>query len=142
MDICVLHHVEPMWENSFDREELILNIQDHLERNSYDMVILTTLEYTDGYPELKPYWNRLEEWGYGWEDPEEEKEWYADCNIDISDIIPARGHEFAYVYPWIKELKNATWHLMGGAENECLQDLIDTLEHLDIRYFKINDCIF
>lgn len=140
--VCIIHHVEPMWEGSFDWETLMFDIIEHFENNQYDLVIMTTLEGCGSYEWLKPYYDREEEWSYAWEDPETDPEWYEDCCIDMDDIIPANGHEWAYVYPWIKELDGCEISLMGGHHAECLQDLVDTLDHLGYNYKKIHECIY
>lgn len=144
MKILILHHIEPMWENSFRHwpEDYFLLIGEHLEEEHYDKVILTTLEYTGGYDAIKHLWDTEEEWSYAWEDPAKYPEWYSGSNIDMEDMIPASGHEFAYLYPWIKELSGNDIHLAGGGEGECLQDLIDSLDHLEIPYKKIYNLIY
>jgi hypothetical protein len=142
LKVCIIHHIEPMWSNSFDEYDLMESIIDHFENNQYDLVIMTTLEGCGSYDWLRPYYDREEAWSYTWDDPEYDPEWYSDCGININDIIPATGHEWAYVYPWIKDLNECDISLMGGHRNECLQDLIDTLEHLEYDYNLINECIY
>ncbi len=144
MKILILHHIEPMWEHLFCHypEDYFQLIEEHLEAVLYDKVILTTLEYTGGYDALRHLWDIEEEWSYGWEDPEFNVEWYNNSHIKADDIIPALGHEFTYLYPWIKELKGHKIHLAGGGDSECLQDLVDSLCHLDIPYKKIYNLIY
>lgn len=146
MKICILHHVEPMWEESFNPVQLRGAIRKHFRKHhqDYDLVILTSLEGFDGdmYSWALELVDRHEQWSYTWDNPEDYPEWYEDNGIDTEDIISANGHEWAYVYPWIRELKDAEWFLMGGHESECLQDLVDTLDYLGAKYTKIHDCIF
>jgi hypothetical protein len=142
--ILILHHVEPMWEDGFDKDvfDYMMDIIRHIEQQNYDKVILTTMEGGSCYPEIKHLVDVEEQWGYGWEDPEDCPEIYKNWGIDIKDIIQANGHEFAYLYSWIKELKGNDIHLAGGHQFECLQDLVDSLEHLNISYTKQHELIY
>lgn len=144
MKILILHHIEPMWERSFchNPQDYCFLIEQHIQQESYDKIILTTLEYTGGYNEIKHLWDVEEEWSYTWDDPSEYHERYNDCQIDVNDMIPASGHEWAYLYPWIKELQGSDVYLAGGAESECLQDLVDSLNYLNIPNTKVHNLIF
>ena len=142
-NVLIIHHVEPIWKNGFkmEEDEYIEAIVNHVSENEYDKVIITSFE-GDYYPELKRISDSLEDWTYGWEDPEEQPAWYEICKIDPNDIIRASGHEFTYVYPWIKELVGCEVTLMGGAQYECLADLCDSLHHLSIPYTKVKELIY
>lgn len=142
-NVLIIHHVEPMWKDSFDQDEYeyIEEILQHLEENEYDKVIITSME-GDYYPPLKAAADVLEDWAYGWEDPEEQPEWYEANQIDPNDIIRANGHDYTYLYPWIKELVGSEVTVMGGAQYECLADLCDSLHHLSIPYTKVAELIY
>lgn len=139
MNVLVIYHVEPMWSSSFDEteEDYLEKIKEHLEETKYDQVIATSLE-GDHYPEIKKLATLLEDWAYGWEDPEDESNhsWYEACKIPLEDIVPtSTHHQFTYIYPWIKALKNTTSvTLIGGAQYECLRDLEEALDYLGIEY--------
>lgn len=149
MNILVLHHVEPMWQASMNPGYLE-TVCKHLDEQSYDQIILTTLEgttdefYDEEFWKIAAQTDVVEEWSYAWEDPETERQWYLDSGIDPdTEIIEASGHEFAYVYPWIaKRLKGHNVTLGGGARFECLADFKDTLEHLDIPFTEVDSLVF
>jgi hypothetical protein len=133
-----------MWEGAFNKssDEYLEDIAKHIESKGYDRVILTTLEYSGGFTYWKHLWDVEEEWSYAWGDPQEDVEWYADNEIDLSDIIPASGHGWAYCYQWIKDLEGQDIHLAGGHRHQCLADLQDTFRHLNIAYTDINELIY
>ena len=146
MKVLIVHHVEPMWQAAFDEEpELYVDrIVEFITEGDYDQVIMTTLE-GDAYPYLERTCTKHEEWSYAWEDPDDPRnaEWYHDSDIDPeTEIIPASGHDWAYVYPWIAALKNDEVSILGGAQYECLADLQDTLFHLEIPYTRIQELIY
>jgi len=143
MKVLIVHHVEPMWESLFDLtpEEYVDQIINYIDDHAYDKIIMTTME-GDGYEELGYKCDTHEEWSYGWEDPEEYPQWYNDSSIDPADIIPANGHEFTYLYPWIKNLKGSKIDLIGGAWSACLEDLTNALDHLNIEYNMIVKLIY
>jgi hypothetical protein len=144
--VCILHHIEPMWSGEFHERTLFKNIGKWMDENLGDMreVILTTMEGECGYDHLWEWITKVEEWAYNWGNPEDphERKWYEQNRIDPEDIIPALGHEFTYLYPWIKDLRGYKVYLMGGCQGECLQDLKDALDHLGIEYENVFNCQF
>ncbi len=143
MKILILQHIEPLWEEKFNIDELINNVIKHINRSKYDKVILTTLEYTGGYEELKPFIDMEKEFSYAWENPETEKEWYKNNNIDTKDIIEvSTPHGWAYLYDWIKRLKGHKVSVCGGYDGECLTDLQDILTYLNIPFKRVESCIY
>lgn len=139
--VLILHHVEEMWSKAFDRDDLCHNIRDHILRARYDRVILATLEGSGTYPEIAPLVDQEVNWSYAFEQPDYYRK--RKCGINPEDIIPvSTQHNWAYVYQWIKELRG--WHvsIAGGADGECLTDLQETLDHLGIKYRRIERCIF
>jgi hypothetical protein len=143
MKILIIHHVEPQWVKSFNRDEndYLLDIENHVIHNDYDRIIMTTLE-GDGYQFLEEICHQHEEWSYAWDNPETESEWYDDCNIDTEDIISSSGHEYTYLYPWIKNLAGHEITILGGADGECLEDLRCALNHLEIEFDEVRELIY
>ena len=146
--VLILHHIEPMWEACFNAYELVKKCLTHINRSKYDKIILATFECSKqelyDYPEYIPLVEKIDElqnWSYAWG---------SDIDTAASDfggspddyIYVSTPHETAYLYDWIKDLKGCQVSVAGGHRDECLQDLIETLEHLDIKYKKIEQCIY
>ena len=121
MKILIVHHVEPMWAQSFDlpHDVYVDKIVEHIQEESYDKVIMTTLE-GGAYHWLEQHCDDHQWWSYAWEDPENDPEVYTDNDIDPEDIIQASGHEFTYLYPWIKDLVGADVSVCGGFDTSAL----------------------
>ena len=143
MKVLVLHHIEPMWEACFDRDDLLKKVRKYIRKGNYDRVILATLEgdRSSVYPELEGLYTELVDWSYAWEsDPETSAEQFG---MPVEDFIEVSSpHQVAYLYPWIKELKGHEVAVCGGHRWECLLDLTETLDHLGIPYTKIEKCIY
>lgn len=144
MRVLVLHHIEPQWREFFNEEDLFRNLFRHLSRNRYDRVILSTHAGVI-YPELRPVITDSFEWDYYWEDPrlEEYKAWYAEYGYDISDVIPVSTvHGWTYLYPWMKNLRGHLVTVAGGLRTECLRDFEEALQHLGIKFKKLESCCY
>ena len=148
MKILVLHHVEKMWQNSipFDFVEKVI---EHIEGENYDYIIASTFEdyQSTGYDELDYYINKIENWSYAWivkgYGETKKKHIVKEFGLPKKDIIRVSSqHEFAYCYDWIKKLKGNEIFVAGGCRYECLLDLEETLEHLDIPYTTIQELVF
>ncbi len=138
--ILVLHHIEPTWESGirakgvYPDEYLDRVIRFvRLNRRRYERIILTTLEGDDGYPELRTLVDEVQDWSYAWEDTPEASAEYT--GLKLEDFIEVdTPHRVAYIYPYIKDWKDAgyTVTLAGAFEGECLTDMELTLRHLQI----------
>ena len=137
-ETLILHHVEPMWGEM--AEAVVEPIIRHLRRAEYSEVILTTLEGDHGFKELIPYVTRVEGWSYGWEStPEDAAREFGMNQADF--ICVSTPHEVAYLYPWIKELQ-APLKVCGGHRDECLADMVQTLDHLGKRYRTLDHLVY
>ena len=141
--VLILHHIEPMWEACFNREDFLKTVVTHIRRARYDKVILATLEGCQDsvYPELEGLYTELVDWSYAWEDsPETSAEQF---DMPVEDFIEVSSpHQVAYLYPWIKDLKHYQVSVCGGHRWECLLDLEESLQHLNIDYRRIERCIY
>lgn len=140
--VLILHHIEPMWERFFDPSKLLKAVRKHIKKNHYDRVILTTFEGTPGYPEIAQLVDTVFGWSYAWEDSVEASREVFDYLEPHRFIEVSTHHQVAYVYPWIETLRGMELFVCGGHRDECLQDLLETLEHLKMPYQTVESCIY
>jgi hypothetical protein len=146
--ILVIHHVEEAWLGEWEHEyyhgSTLRNLIDHLSRARYDKIIITTFEGKTGYPELDDLYPATREtWWYS-DKPSDYDEWSKEENPPIiyNNVAQYEGHNWLYVYDWIKELKGHDVRVCGGHRLECLAGLLETMEHVGVKYKKIERCIY
>ncbi len=96
-------------------------------------------EYQTGYPELDNlYPAERVNWWYG-DNPD-----YIESDLEIihNDNANYPGHEWLFVYEWIKDLKGHQVSVCGGHEQECLLGLQTTLDHVGVKYKTIERCVY
>lgn len=136
-------HLEPMFDDIVDYENLIYMLADVVEQNQYDRVIalfsyLESGREPDWYDNLcapKVAW----EWSWGYEKTGDEKydRW----------IIPSdySAHEWTYVPEEVREmaslLSSSEVDICGIFDGECLTDWEAVLEHLNIPYNRLSEVI-
>lgn len=147
MRILIIHHVEPHWEEGFDKDEILAKINSHLATHAYDKIILSMQTPSDpAYPELLEKGCVIEEWLLGfcaYDDPDWH-DFYISHGMSPDDLImAARMNDWVYLYPWIKQLAGNEIHIAGGGDDgNCLTGLEDCLLHLGISYHRVEDCIY
>lgn len=112
------------------------------ECKNADQVIHFTSHVNNDCPidEIIPYVDQEIDWGWGYERDVfidfDEKEW----------VIDSIGHEFTWVPPELRngEFKRPNDYIVlgGGAEWECLADMVSVLDYQDIEYRKLTQIIF
>jgi hypothetical protein len=114
-----------------------------MRRARYDRVILASQDGGDGYEELRHLIDCFEAWSFDWSDPIANAESYRRDGFEPEQFIEVTGHHrWAYLYPWVRDLKGSQVSVAGGIDGSCLLDLEDSLRHLGIRYRRIESCIF
>ena len=138
MRILVIHHVEPQWEEWFNKKELLKALRRHIRKNKYDQVIQSVWDDQNMYDELESYTTTWVNWDYGW-DMEDIEEY----GMDRNDFIEVSSHhEYTYLYPWIKDLAGHEVNICGGHRDACLRDLEESLEYLRIEYTTIESLVY
>jgi len=149
MKILVIHHVEPMWDSSIPhnyRDYLLNYLIENSEK--YDVIMATFLEdyqSTTGCEEIDSFITKTNEWGYGWgygneTKPKQVAKYHEFPKGDI--IRVSSPHDWAYLYDWIKELKGHEIDVCGGYRTECLLDLEESLEHLEIPFKTLDNLVY
>lgn len=132
----IVVHVEPTFGSA--AEDLVPRILRYNEDSDFNKVIYITscrsLGGGDPYQELLNI-SEEQEWVWGGE-PDTE------FPVDVSEhegFIYSSGHEYSEVLEWMRHMpKSAEYTLCGGGRNECLQDIIDIWEHLELD-FTVNE---
>jgi hypothetical protein len=134
MKILVVVHVERGFGEQL--EDLAAQIVRYSEDEDFDRVInITSDECLTGLPPFDCIAERFDdnrEWIWGFD-----KEYYVDEDpekwVEGKNWIETSGHEYSEILDWMHELsKNDEYVLVGGCRSECLQDIIDIWEHLDL----------
>jgi hypothetical protein len=132
MKYLVIVHLEPGFESYAGSLEPMANKVKSLA-NLYDRVLNITCEdlgYNDIFPALVNFPNKSWIWGF---DADYYKEEEPDKWIEGENYIRTTGHEYSEILDWMYELpKKASYTLVGGARNECLQDIYEIFEHLNL----------
>lgn len=141
MKILILHHVEAMWNDSLlnyntSIDEMIEDIKNHLDENNYDKVILNRFEDFEISEEHFPianYINDINSYGYGWT---------ADMFSNSSQYCEGGSHsEVVEIDDWMHDLKGNKVDICGAFDGECIEDLEIALNHLDIKFKRIEHLI-
>lgn len=139
MKHLVIVHLEPMFENTAGSlDKLVNKVKSHA--NLYDKVLNITSADTLGaasYPQLKDF--ESEEWIWGFDaayyQEEEPDKWIEGKNF----IKVTTAHQYAEINDWMYQLpKSASYTLVGGGRDECLQDIYEIFQHLSLKV-KINE---
>jgi len=132
MNILVVVHLEPDFgEHLFELAEEVISYSEDFDR----VINITSAEALTG---TEPFWNIKEafydnrEWIWGFDAEENVKEdperW-----IEGENWIRSNGHEFSEILDWMHELsKNDKYTIVGGCRTECLQDIVDIFDHLEL----------
>ncbi len=138
MRYLVIVHLEPAFESVAGSLEPLANKVKSLA-NLYDYVLNITCEdlgYDDVFPALVKF--KKESWIWGF-DADSYKEEEPERWIEGQNYIRTNGHEYSEILDWMYELpKEAKYTLVGGARNECLQDIYDIFQHLNLNV-KVNE---
>lgn len=139
MKVLIIHHLEPMWEEGYNRigrttfEELQERFAQFLAENEFDRVILTRFEdYTagpeDGYfEEFLQHVSEVRDYAYGWD---------KDCIEGNEERFCEGGTHSQYVLldDWMLRLKGCDVTISGAFDGECVEDLEVALTHLEIPF--------
>lgn len=134
----VIVHLEPGFESTAGPLEPMANKVRSLA-NLYDRVLNITCEelgYDEIFPALQDFPKKSWLWGF---DADYYKEEEPDRWIEGQNYIKTTGHEYSEILDWMHKLpKHAEYTLVGGARNECLQDIYDIFQHLGLKV-KVNE---
>ena len=139
--ILLLVHCEDAFRSMFPSMFIPRLIK---ECRNADWVIHFTSHVNDDEPieDIIPYVNEQIDWGWGYE---KEQFLFDDNEDEAKWVIDSIGHEFTWVPP---ELRNGRFKsndfivLGGGAEWECLADMVSVLDYQDIEYKKLSQIVF
>ena len=135
--VLVIVHVEPVFNiqasnghrSSRDIEELAQDIYDYSKNYGKVLNVVSERELCqlpkeiNSYPILNEFKKVDFVWGF---DPE-------DSDVECEDYIRTSGHEYSKIYPWMRDLDGSdSYYLVGGARNECLQDIYDLFNHMEL----------
>ena len=134
MNVLVIVHLEPDFSTREEPlDELVEKVIAYAE--SFDKVINITsagsLTGTAPYPELMNF--RNEEWIWGF-DAEAYLQEESGVWKEGVDYIPTTGHPYSEICDWMHQLsKSDEYTLVGGARWECLQDVYEIFQHLNLK---------
>ena len=143
MKILILHHVESCWAKSMlshaglHYEVYLERVSEHLAENDYDRVLLNRFEGIELEPEHYPiaeYINQVKEYGYGWE---------ADMFGDETERYCEGGNHsnVVEIADWMHDLKGHDVNIAGAFDGECIEDLEVAMDHLDIKFNRVEELI-
>lgn len=144
MKVLVIVHVEDQFDELI-RHDLGDNFQERIVKYAgrFDKVI-SVVSYKalggSSYPLLNQF--HEEEWIWGYD-----VEYYKDdpdcTNVEGVDYIATTGHDYSLIEGWMKKLPKAhNYTLIGGCRWECLQDVKEIFEHLNLKTKLNNNYIY
>ena len=142
MNILFLVHIEEMFRDSFPYYDYPSRVVKIIESNQFDEIYLlcSTIESIHPQPieELRYFNFPTIEWSWGYEpcmfDDDDEKSW----------VIQSYGHEYTWIPPELRTSRfdYANIFVGGGYESECLEDFVNILDHLNLKYEKVRELIY
>lgn len=154
--ILFAHHHEPYWEEGLDKygttfEKEHLSLIDHIlfSDEKYDKVIVTSFdnENSEGIELLmdicaqKGIEFENHEYGYGMERSEDSIDAYPIEELNDTWCFGGRNYhteeDVLDIHDWMKDLKGSEVHLVGAFEGECLNDIAQIFDSLNINYQEI-----
>lgn len=168
MKVLIVHHLEPEWATHYpkchpqgwefyDFSEAVAN---HIVKENYDQVILTQFTYTRLYDcaEYFPLYDKITvqyEYGYGWDmnDARLDGRSFEGAYKQLDEMgyvigddgrTWARGgahSELVLIDDWMETLPKNNVHICGAFDGQCIEDLEKALEHLEIKYERIEELI-
>lgn len=136
----VIVHLEPGFESSAGSLQWLVSKVKSVA-NLYDRVLnITSAEAfgreDEAFQELADFPSKEWLWGFDAAHYTEEE---PDKWIEGQNYIKTTGHEYSEILDWMHNLpKQAHYTLVGGARNECLQDIYEIFQHLNLNV-KINE---
>lgn len=138
MKVLIIHHLEPMWENGYQKfgltfERLQEKFLDFLSENVFDKIILTRFEEwgacpSEGYfPELLERINTFHSYAYGWEreEMEENPEMFCEGGNHSGAVL---------IEDWMRRLVSCDVTISGAFDGECVEDLEIALRHVGVDF--------
>lgn len=144
MKILICHHIEPHWDKSLRKHgtsflKLEEAVTKHVRRAKYDKVIVVRFETYSfdrdicDYETLYPYISDIVEYGvyYGND--------YREEGFEHAYVSAHEG--YAPIAEWMYNLREHQISICGAFDGQCVADLEACLNHLKIKYRRIEDLI-
>ena len=139
MKTLVIVHLEPDFNPCESLVDEVLKYSSKFD-NVLNITSAEGLTGTLPFEQITEAGFRNEEWIWGF-DYEYYIENEPDKWIEGKNWIFTNGHEASEILDWMYELpKNHKYTLVGGARNECLQDIYDIWKHLELQV-QINELL-
>lgn len=165
--ILICHHLEPYWEEGYnksgthfeDQQFKVANYITKMRKSARpEKVIVTHFSqqpHIYEYFHLHPHIDEFKEYGYSWSylnfihNPEF-------FDVDLGKEIDTKGYfewdnckvirggyhsQLLLVPKWLQDLKNKQVRLCGAFDGECIEDMEIVLKYVGAKYKRLNHLI-